>query len=208
MKSFFLCLFLCLSMSLLGQYEKNIQLAAPDTSAENSFLSVYLNRSSASDFTDIELSDEEISDLLWSANGINRPASGKRTAPSALNAQDIDIFLFSSDGVFLYIPENHELQMVSESDSRVLLVGESFSVVPPQVLLLVSDVSRFTFGTDEMRMEWAAIDAGIVTQNILLFCSWNNILARPRSVMEKDKIIRLLGLSDSQHVLLNIPLSK
>jgi nitroreductase len=78
----------------------------------------------------------------------------------------------------------------------------------PVVLLLVSDISRFRGGSDEMKKEWAALDTGIVSQNISIFCAGVGLGTRPRSGMDKDKLKELLKLKDTQLLLLNHPVSQ
>jgi nitroreductase len=77
---------------------------------------------------------------------------------------------------------------------------------PPIQIILVADVSRFRFGPPELKPEWGAIDTGIVSQNISLFCAATGIVTRPRASMDKDVIKNLLKLSDSQYVFLNHPI--
>lgn len=72
---------------------------------------------------------------------------------------------------------------------------------------MVSDISRFKIGEESEKLHWAAIDAGIVAQNIMLFCASEGFLARPRVFMEKEKIRQVLNLSKDQHPILNIPVS-
>ncbi|MBN2727806.1 MAG: SagB/ThcOx family dehydrogenase [Bacteroidales bacterium] len=197
-----------LSIKSNGQNATVKKLNAPDTVGENSFLEVFQNRSSAHEFSSEPLSDEILSEILWAANGVNRPESGKRTAASALNAQDVDIYVFEAEGTYLYDYKEHALKMISDTDGRTFFLGSQYEELPPLVFLLVSDVSRFSFGTEEMRLEWAAIDVGLVAQNIMLYCAWRDLAARPRSLMEHEKVIELLQLTESKHALLNIPVSK
>jgi len=73
-------------------------------------------------------------------------------------------------------------------------------------IILVSDVSRFKFGPPELKPEWGAIDVGIVSKNISLFCAAAGLATRPRASMDKEVIENLLKLSDTQHVFLNHPI--
>jgi len=165
-------------------------------------------RMSARQFEPVQLSESMLSALLWSANGINRPESGKRTAPSALNAQDIDVYVADAQGVWMYEPKEHQLRLVAEGDQRLLVAGSQADFASaPLFLLLVSDISRFRMGERDQRLEWAALDAGMVAQNVLLFCASEELACRPRSWMEKDKLHKLIQLSENQLLLLNIPIA-
>jgi len=128
----------------------------------------------------------DLSDLLWAANGINRPDEGKRTAPSAMNAQDVDVCVFMKQGVYLYEHRDYTLIGIVEGDHRKLIAGRQEIVAEaPVSLLLVSDISRFRAGSDELKRTWAAIDVGIVSQNISLFCASAGLATRPRASMDQ-----------------------
>ena len=165
-------------------------------------------RASAQEFKSAEITLRDLSDLLWAANGINRPEDGKRTAASALNAQDIDVYVALKSGVYIYDPVKLTLVLAAEGDHRRIVAGsqENFANAP-LFLLLVSDVSRFKRGEGAQRLELAAIDAGIVAQNIMLFCASEGMLSRPRVWMEKNKLREILQLKDTQYLMLNIPVS-
>lgn len=166
-------------------------------------------RVSARQFPPAGLGEEVVSSLLWAANGINRPESGRRTAPSALNAQDVDVYVVDNQGIWLYEPKEHRLRKVAEGDHRLLVAGSQPDfATAPLFLLLVSDIGRFRTGEHAQRLEWAALDAGMVAQNVLLFCASEQLACRPRSWMEKDKLHKLLNMSENQVLLLNIPVAE
>jgi SagB-type dehydrogenase family enzyme len=185
------------------------------------FMETLSVRASAREWSDRDLSLQDISDLLWAANGINRPDEKKSTAPSAQNAHDVDIYVFMKDGVYLYDAGDHALEPVLTGDFRSQIMmtppprpkdaGDPPLPPPPPPsnppiqIILVSDVSRFKFGPPELKPEWGAIDAGIVSQNISLFCAATGLVTRPRASMDKGKIKNLLKLSDTQHVFLDHP---
>jgi nitroreductase len=76
----------------------------------------------------------------------------------------------------------------------------------PIQLILVSDASRFRGGTPELKYEWGAIDTGIVSQNIALFCAGTGMVTRPRASINQDRVKSLLKLKDTQHPFLNHPI--
>jgi len=200
-------LFGTVSSSLFAQNSDFIVLNAPDTNRGLPVMKALSLRASVKDFDTTSINLQDMSDLLWAANGINRPENGKRTAPSALNAQDIDIFVFNKSGVYLYNANEHILETIINEDNRQIFSRQENDPVPAIICLLVSDISRFKFGEDSLRLEWAAMDAGIVTQNILIFCASVDLVSRPRAGMNKEKIKELLKLNDTQYPMLNIPVS-
>jgi hypothetical protein len=183
------------------------------------FMEVLSVRASVREWSDRDLNLQDLSDLLWAANGINRPDEQRYTASSAQNAHDVDLYIFMKEGAYLYDADAHALEPVLSGDLRSELMmappprppggaappPPAAPSNPPIQLILVSDVSRFKFGPQELKPEWGAIDAGIVSQNISLFCAATGIKTRPRASMDKGKIAELLELSETQYVFLNHP---
>ncbi|MGA2824461.1 MAG: SagB/ThcOx family dehydrogenase [Bacteroidales bacterium] len=194
--------------SLSAQTPKTIILNPPDKTRGFSVMKALSLRASAKDFDTTSLKLQDISDLLWAANGINRPEIGKRTAPSAMNAQDIDVYTFMKSGVYLYNAKKNCLDFIVDGDHRALIAGkqENFARAPI-ICLLVSDISRFPSGEDTLKLVWAAEDAGIVSQNISIFCASVGFDTRPRASMDQQKLREILRLRDSQHLMLNNPVA-
>ena len=88
---------LLLVVTMYAQDLKAIKLSSPDKNRGSSVMKALSDRHSDREYAAKELSLQDLSDLLWAANGINRP-DGKRTAPSALNKQDIDIYVIMKEG--------------------------------------------------------------------------------------------------------------
>ncbi len=109
-------------------------------------------RASVREFDTPSIGHRDLSDLLWAANGINRSEEGKRTAASALNAQDIDAYVVLKSAVYHYDAHNHLLELVVEGDYRDVIAGRQEGIEKaPLILLLVSDISRFSRGEESQR---------------------------------------------------------
>lgn len=197
---------ICLSTCLLAQELKPVTLNTPDLKRGLPVMEAFSLRASSTQFSDKILSLQDLSDLLFAANGVNRKDIGKRTAPSAMNSQDIDVYVFMEEGVYLYDAVNNILNPVVGGDQRMLIAGRQEVVAKaPVVLLLVSDISRFKFPDEAMKLDGAAKDAGIVSQNINIFCAGTGLITRTRGSMEIEKIKSVLQLKESQHPMLNNP---
>jgi len=170
-----------------AQELKPIKLNAPDLNRGEKVMKALANRKSTREFSDKMLSKQDLSDLLWAANGINRPKEGKRTAPSARNKQDIKVYVCMVEGSYLYNAATSALDPVSKGDVRPLKA--------PVCLVLVSD-------TDQ---SWGAVDAGIVSQNISLFSSGIGLATVPRMQMNNDELKKALKLTGTQTLILNHP---
>lgn len=193
---------------LLGAYTgihaqelKTIQLNKPDTKRGLSVMQALEKRQSTREYADKKLSHQDLSDLLWAANGINRPESGKRTAPSAMNYQEIDVYVCMPEGTYLYDAKVNALKPITKGDARPAVGGgQAFVAKAPLCVVLVGNLENFK---GEVLMP--AIDAGIVSQNISLFCSGVGLATVPRASMDQIKLKSMLKLKDSQRLLLNHP---
>jgi hypothetical protein len=197
-----------IATSLLAQGTKVIVLKAPDTTRGLPVMKALSLRASATKWDTATLKLQDLSDLLWAADGINRRAIGKRTAPSAMNDQDIDVYVFLKSGAYLYDAGKNTLNMVAEGDKRNLCIGkQNFDATPPVFCVLISDISKFKSGADSTKLELAAEDAGIVSENISVFCAGVGLSTRPRATMDQERLNKLLNLKPTQHLMLNNPVS-
>jgi len=207
-QSLFYCLLLAIVNNSAAQIPETIVLNKPDMERQTTLMQALLLRASATEFDTTDISLQDLSDLLWAANGINRQDENKRTAPSAINAQDIDIYVVMENGSFFYNPQSHVLELVAAGDHRKIVAGKQQAFAnAPVFCLLVSDISRFSRGEQSQKLTWAAFDAGIVSQNISLFCAAAGLETRVRASMDSEELKKILKLNDSQHIMLNNPVS-
>lgn len=174
----------------VSQKEKvmnDIVLNSPDLNRGISVMQALSQRRSTRTFADKPLNLQDLSDLLWAANGINRPAEGKRTAPSALNRQDIKVYVCLASGTYWYDPAANCLRALVPEDVR--------PDGAPVCVVLVSDADE----------AYSGIDAGIVSQNISLFCSGVGLATYPRASMDRARLERALKLSGTQRLQLCHP---
>lgn len=154
---------------------------------------------------------QDLSDLLWAANGINRPDSGRRTAPTARNSQELDIYVFTDSDVYLHNPRTETLTRVLKGDRRgdILLQFPDKAPAPlaPVELVLVSDSAKFPLGSEERRRDMGNIDAGIVSQNISLFCAATGLVTCPRASVDVNKLGFILNLAESRRVVMEHPVA-
>ncbi|MCL2183039.1 MAG: SagB/ThcOx family dehydrogenase [Chitinispirillia bacterium] len=184
---------------------KPIQLKKPDMARKGTLMDALSKRQSIREYSGKMITDQELADLLWAANGINRPAENKRTAPSAMNVQDIDIYVMTAQGVYLYDAKKSTLEPVTAGDHRAQISTQPFVATAPVSLMLVSDLSRFTRGDDASKANLAALDAGIVSQNISLYCASANLATVVRAMIDADKMTPVLKLKPAQKIMLNMP---
>lgn len=144
----------------------------------------------------------ELSNLLWAANGVNRE-DGKRTAPSALNKQDVDVYVCMENGAYRYDAKGHALVQVTDKDVRPAVAAQqTWAADAPVVIVLVSDLRKL--GGEKAR-EMGAIDAGHVSQNVCLYCAATGLATVPRASMDKRAVATALNLENGQEPMLNLP---
>ncbi len=205
MKKQFLALILVILTAMQLQAQ-DIQLNKPDLQRKTTLMTALSDRASYRESSDKELTLQDLSDLLWAANGINRPESGKRTAPSAINAQDIDIYVLTRKAVYRYDAKANKLVEINKGDHRKAVAGQQDFVMQfPVSLVMVSDNKAFT-KMDEMHAYRAACtDAAYVSANIGLFCTAAGLVTVPRISMDENALRSILKLHDGQTPILNNP---
>lgn len=200
-------LLVCLMLSAAAfAADKVVKLPKPNLNRSGAVMKALSERQSTREYALKALSLADLSDLLWAANGINRSDSGKRTAPSAMNKQDVDVYVVLPDGTYLYDAKNHQLNLVAEGDHRGAVAGgQAFVKTAPVSLVLISDISRFGDAKSARNQLMGAMDAGIVSQNISLFCSSANLATVPRASMDFDQLKKVLKLKETQMPMMNHP---
>jgi SagB-type dehydrogenase family enzyme len=182
---------------------KTIKLPAPVLKNDKLFMQTVKERKSSREFSEKELSLQDLSNLLWCANGVNRPESGKRTSPSAMNKQDVDIYVVLKEGAYLYEAKKHELIPVVSGDYCKNTGMQPYVGIAPLNLVYVSDISKFDFVKErEDQVMTAAIDAGHCSQNVYLYGAAANLAVVTRTSIDKTKMAEILKLRPQQLVIM------
>jgi len=186
-----------------GQAEgEPIQLPAPKTEGGMPLMQALKARQSTRSFSDKKLTDQTLSNLLWAAFGVNRSESGKRTAPSARNWQEIDIYVLVAEGVYIYDAVNHALIPVLDKDMRALAGTQDFVKSAPLNLVYVADFERMGEAAAEQKVFYSAADTGFIGQNVYLFCASEGLGCVMRGLIDKSELAQALGLKADQRVIL------
>jgi SagB-type dehydrogenase family enzyme len=159
-------------------------------------------RHSARAFRPDPLPLETLSALLWAAFGINRRASGGRTAPSARNWQEVDVFVVLAEGAYRYDATGHRLLLVKAEDLRSATGSQDFVGSAPLNLVYVADFSRMTDATPDERTFFAGADAGFIGQNVYLYCAAAGLATVVRGLVDRRRLSAALGLSSTQRIAL------
>lgn len=200
--------FALLLMTLLVgcTYAQDIQLPAPNQKATGLTVTEALaTRHSVRSYTDQDLTLQQLSDLCWAAFGQSRDAQ-HRTAPTAMNRQEIRLYVFTAEGAYEYLADQNVLKLAAKGDHRALIAGpQTFAAKAPVSLMMAIDFEKFG-GNDQRAMQMGCVDAGNVSENINLYCQSVGLATVPRATMDVDGLRKLLGLSDQQVPIMNNPI--
>ena len=159
-------------------------------------------RRSAREFSAKELPQQVLSDLLWAAFGVNRPRSGGRTAPSAHDWEEIDLYAAMKSGLYVYRAKEHALQRISGDDVRARTGIQDFVAGAPLDLVYVADLSRMTQASEEEKRWYSGPDAGFIAQNVYLFCASAGLATVVRGMVDRAALGRILRLKPDQQIIL------
>ena len=185
----------------VAQELKPIALPKPQTSGGKPLMEALAERKSSREFSAEKLSAQVLSNLLWAGFGINR-AGGYRTAPSAHNWQEVDIFVATADGLFRYDAKAQALQPVAVGDLRPLTGTQDFVGSAPLNLVYVADLARTGGTPEEVGRLFAGVSAGAIAQNVYLFCASEGLAAVVRASVDTAAFATAAKLGASQRVLI------
>ncbi len=184
-------LFSLLTSSLFAQ---DIQLPTPDKKGGKTLMQALSERKSSREFKEKELPNDVLSNLLWAANGFNR--EGKRTAPTANNRQELELYVVMKSGIYFYNARDHKLLLIKNGDYRKSAGTQAYVANAPVNILFVSDSGKAS------GKNYAYTDCGFVSQNIYLYCASEGLATVVRGSYDKKALEELLLLPASQEVLL------
>jgi len=185
-----------------SQQIKPIQLLAPQTQGGKPLMQALKDRKSSRAFSPQELPLQVISDMLWAAYGINRPDLGGRTAPSAMNMQEIDIYVSKSDGAYLFDAKANILLPVVAKDLRSLTGKQPYVKDAPIDLIYVADLSKMNRLSETDADFYAAADTGFIGENVYLFCASSGLATVVRGSIDKPALAQAMQLRPDQKIIL------
>jgi SagB-type dehydrogenase family enzyme len=188
-------------VSAAGQEPKEIKLLKPQTEGGLPLMQALKARQSLREFSAEKLPLQVLSNLLWAADGVNR-TDGKRTAPSAVNWQNIDIYVALADGLYVYKPVEHVLREVLGEDVRAATGRQDFVKEVPVNLIYVADFSKINRGTDEDKNFYSAAHTGFISQNVYLYCASDGLATVVRGLVDREAMAKLMKLRPDQKVML------
>lgn len=185
-----------------AQELKKIPLPPPQKEIGKPLMQVLSMRQSSREFDARPVPLQELSNLLWAADGINRPESGKRTAPSAMNWQETDVYVLTAEGAFVYDAKGGCLDPVAGGDMRGSAGTQAFVKDAPVNLVYVVDNAKMGRGNEEDRKLYGAADVGFIAENVYLYCASQGLAAVVRGSVDREKLAGTLKLRPDQKIIL------
>jgi nitroreductase len=195
----------------LAQEAKPIQLSKPQIGSGNSLMQLLWKRMSSRQFSPEPLPVEVLSNLLWAGFGINRP-DGKRTAPSAMNCQDIDIYVILPDGLYLYDAKANQLKLILAEDLRGLAGTQAYVKEAPVNLIYVSDYAKLggkipdqvkiLYGSTSLIDLFSGAHAGFISENVYLYCASEGLVTVVRAFIDIPALSKVMKLRPDQKIIL------
>lgn len=193
------------ALTAMSSMAQDIKLPEPNMKQKSmSVVEALATRHSVREYSQQQLTKQQLSDLCWAAFGKTRD-NQHRTAPTAMNKKEIRLFVFDAQGVYEYQAVENNLKQVAKGDNRKLMAaGQDFAAQAPVSLLMVIDFDLFGSQGEHAQL-MGCVDAGNVSQNINLYCQAVGLCTVPRATMDEAGIRKLLKLTDKQKPIMNNP---
>ena len=201
LRKHFACLVLSFfTMIALAQGLADVQLPPPQMDGGRPLMQVLKDRKSTREFRPDKLPMQTLSNLLWAGFGINRP-DGRRTAPSASNKQEIDIYVATADALYVYDAKTNRLHVLLREDLRVKTGTQPFVGEAPVNLIYVADLAKTGTDSEERDMDMGA-DTGVIAENVYLFCASEGLSTVVRGSIDRVTLSKAMTLRANQRIVL------
>ncbi|HVO76789.1 MAG TPA: SagB/ThcOx family dehydrogenase [Candidatus Bathyarchaeia archaeon] len=188
--------------ALSAEAPKTMQLPAPQMDGGKPLMQALKARCTQREFSSEALPPQELSNLLWAACGINRPDKGLRTAPTAMNKQEIDVYVALAEGLYLYDAKANALNLVVAQDLRGATGKQPFVKDAPVNLVFVADYAKMGNGPKETKDFYSATDTGYISENVYLYCASAGLATVVRGMVDRDALPKAMNLRADQKVIL------
>lgn len=176
-------------------------LPSPDTSGGRPLMRALKDRKTTRSFADTKLPLQTLSNLMWAAFGINRP-DGHRTAPSAMNWQEMDLYAAMENGVYRYNARQHSLIRILSKDVRAQTGMQDFVKDAPLTIVYVADLSKVKRASADDQMMYTGADCGFIAQNVYLYCASEGLACVVRGSIDRKELAPTISLRRDQKIIL------
>lgn len=181
---------------------KPIPLPQPRNEGGKPLMQALKERRTIREISPAKLPLQTLSDLLWAGFGVNRPQIDHRTAPSAMNSQEIEIYVATADGVSRYDAKANQLLPVTRQDIRLQTGSQPFVTNAPVALIFVADFAKMEKAKGPQKDYYSAIDTGFISQNVYLYCASEGLATVVHDLPDRAKLGKALQLKPDQKIVL------
>jgi len=187
---------------------RKIELPEPQKDLTFPLMKALELRRTKRNLRDMDISLQEMSNLLWAACGETlketKKTKSRRTAPSACNSQEIKVYVALPYGLFLYVENSHTLEEIFSRDIREHVGTQKMMKNAPLALIYVSDYSKFNpflIRTDEQRFYTSTADAAFISQNVYLYAAATKMNTAILGLVNRNELKEIMGLPEAEHVI-------
>lgn len=191
---------LIISSLAVSQELHSIKLLPPQTEKGKTLMKALEERRTTREYSDKAMSLQDISNVLWAANGVNRVKEMKHTAPTAVNWQEIDIYVVLGKGIYLYHPHDSTLYPVEKGDLREQAGTQEYVKTAPLNLIYVADYAKMKNAEEAKKESYASADAAFIAENVYLFCAAFDMGCVVRASVDREKLSATLKLRPEQKI--------
>lgn len=185
----------------VGTEFASIRLPEPQTTGGKPLMETLKDRKTSRAFSPQKLPLQVLSNMLWAACGVNR-GDGKRTAPTAMNNQEIDVYVATADGLYRYDARTHTLVAVLAADVRAATGLQPFVKDAPVNLVFVADYAKMGNMSTEHKEFYSATDTGYISQNVYLYCASEELATVVRGTIDRQACQAAMKLGPNQKIIL------
>ena len=186
----------------VSQELQPIKLLPPQTEKGKTLMKALAERRSTREFSDRAMGLQDISNVLWAANGINRANEMKHTSPTAVNWQEIDIYVVLGKGIYRYDPHDSTLYPIVKGDLREQAGTQEYVKTAPLNLIYVADYSKMKSAEETKKESYASADAAFIAENVYLVCAAFDMGCVVRASVDREKLSVTLKLRPEQKIVL------
>jgi len=193
---------LLLSSNLYSQNCDDIILPIPNMSGGKPLMVALKERESNRKFSSKEIPLQMLSDMLWATNGINRPDKDKKTAPTAMNWQDLEVYVIMPQGIYHYLAKENILKCIKTGNFMKESGKQDFVDEAALNIVFVSDLSKMGPVSKEDKYLYAGIHAGATMQNLYLYCASVGLNTVTRHWFDLKKMTEIMELKENELIVL------
>jgi SagB-type dehydrogenase family enzyme len=194
---------MALIISLTGcAQDKEIQLPDPVTTGGMPLMEVLKTRKSVREFSEQKIDNQTLSNLLWATFGYSRLDEKKRTAPTARNKQEFEIYCAMENGLYLWNAERNVLILITKEDIRATTGKQDFVASAPLNLIFVCNNDKLDGAPDETQRRYVFIDTGYLSENLYLYCASAGLATVVRGNFDNEALLKSMQLPANQWIVI------